>query len=31
MGSEALVKKLASIVMRECGSNAATAAARELK
>ena len=31
MGSEALVKKLASIVLRECGDNAATAAAHELK
>jgi D-serine deaminase-like pyridoxal phosphate-dependent protein len=31
MGSEALVQKLALIVQRECGGNAATAAARELK
>jgi hypothetical protein len=31
MGSEALARKLASIVLRECGDDAATAAARELK
>ena len=31
MGSEALARKLASIVLRECGDDAATAAASELK
>jgi hypothetical protein len=31
MGSETLVRKLASIVLRDCGGNAATVAARELK
>jgi hypothetical protein len=31
MRSVALVRKLASIVLRECGDDAATAAARELK
>ena len=31
MGAEALVRKLASIVQRECGGGAATAAAHELK
>jgi len=31
MRSEALVRKLASIMLRECGDDAATVAARELK